>query len=211
MCAEDDLSAGYRRFRRTLWPREQERFTRLAREGQTPHTVVVACSDSRVPPEFIFDAHPGDLFVVRNVANLVPPYAPDTANHGTSAALEFAVRVLGVRRIAVMGHSGCGGIAALMQGAPEEARDFVEPWVRIAEPARLRARLVHPFDAEAARHFCELESIRVSLANLMGFPWIAEAVSRRALSLEGYHFDVGSGTLRRVLPEGTAPLAAEEA
>src|SRR5689334_17838841 len=108
----DELIAGYRRFRAETWARERERFAALA-AGQRPHTMVIACSDSRTDPQMVFGAAPGELFVVRNVANLVPPYQPDAAYHGTSAALEFAVRVLGVARILVLGHAMCGGIQAL--------------------------------------------------------------------------------------------------
>ena len=133
----DRLLAGYRRFRTEVWPAERARYEALAR-GQRPETLVVACSDSRVDPQTVFGAAPGELFVVRNVAGLVPPYHPDAAYHGTSAALEYAVRVLGVARIVVLGHAQCGGVRAMVEGAPEEARDFVEPWMRIAEPVLRR-------------------------------------------------------------------------
>src|SRR3974390_1255225 len=135
----DDLINGYRRFRAATWPAERARFEELSRRGQNPRALVIACSDSRSDPQMIFNARPGELFVVRNVANLAPPYGPDDQPHGISAAIEFAVRSLRVRAIVVMGHAMCGGIHALRNGAPAEASDFVGQWVRIAEPARLRA------------------------------------------------------------------------
>ena len=129
------LIEGYRQFRETAWPAERQRFETLAREGQNPETMVIACSDSRVAPERIFGAAPGELFVVRNVAGLVPPYELDSGHHGTSAALEYAVRVLKVARVVVLGHAQCGGIRVMLEGAPKEARDFVEPWMQLAAPA----------------------------------------------------------------------------
>jgi carbonic anhydrase len=204
----NELLDGYRRFRTRRWPQEKTSLEELARGGQQPHTLAIACCDSRVAPEIIFDCAPGDIFTVRNIANLVPPYAPDEANHGTSAALEFGVRVLGVRRIAVIGHSGCGGVAALMGGAPPEARDFVAPWVRIAEPAKRRAELVHPHDPGAACAFCEIESVRVSLENLASFPWIA-ARQGCGLQVEGFYFDVERGALHAVLPDRLEPVDGE--
>jgi carbonic anhydrase len=134
----DGLLEGYRRFRAEVWPRERERFEKLA-DGQQPETLVIACSDSRVDPAMVFGAAPGELFVVRNVAALVPPYEPDGGRHGVSAALEFGVRMLGVKRIVVMGHARCGGVQALLLGAPKQCRDFVEPWMSIAEPALWRS------------------------------------------------------------------------
>ena len=123
----DTLRAGYRRFRNAAWPAQQRLFETLAESGQRPRALVISCVDSRVDPGVIFDAAPGDLLTVRNVANLVPPYAPDIANHGTSAAVEFAVQVLAVPHILVMGHELCGGVQVLLEGAPAHARDFVGP------------------------------------------------------------------------------------
>lgn len=115
--SEDELTAGYRRFRAEHWPTARAEYETLATKGQKPHTLIVACSDSRADPALIFDAKPGELFVVRNVANLVPPYEPDGKLHGVSAALEFGVKVLGVKRIVVMGHAHCGGVNAMINGA----------------------------------------------------------------------------------------------
>ena len=201
----DELIAGYRRFRDKTWPRERARFEALAILGQRPRTLVVACSDSRVDPQMIFSAAPGELFVVRNVANLVPPYAPDAAYHGTSAALEFGVRVLGVARIVVMGHALCGGIRALLDGAPAEAGDFVGAWMGIARRARdVALRCDTP---EAQQEAGEHEAVRISLRNLMTFPWVAEAVAAGRLSLHGAHFGVATGRLVVVPAEGPAAAA----
>jgi carbonic anhydrase len=198
----DALIAGYRRFREETWPQQRARFEALAAEGQRPHTMVIACSDSRVDPQMIFSAAPGELFVLRNVANLVPPYLPDALFHGTSAAVEFAVRVLQVDRIVVMGHALCGGIRALLDGAPPEARDFVAGWMGIA--ARARALALRCDAPEQRQEIAEHEAVRISLANLMTFPWIAEAVAAGRLSLHGAHFGVATGRLVLVPGEGPA-------
>jgi carbonic anhydrase len=187
------LIDGYHRFREETWPQQRARFEALAAQGQKPQTMIIACSDSRVDPQMIFSAGPGELFVVRNVANLVPPYMPDAAFHGTSAAVEFAVRVLGVQRIVVMGHALCGGIRALIEGAPEQALDFVAGWIGIAERARATALACD--DPVAAQEAAEQEAIRISLANLRTFPWVAEAVAAGRLRLRGAHFGVATGRL----------------
>src|SRR5687768_7785954 len=135
----DPLLDGYRRFRTDVWPAERARYEALAQRGQKPAALVVACSDSRVDPATVFGASPGELFTVRNVAGLVPPFSPDAGYHGTSAALEYGVRVLKVSRIVVLGHAQCGGVRAMVEGAPE-ARDFVEPWMAIAAPVLRRVR-----------------------------------------------------------------------
>lgn len=196
----DELIAGYRRFRAGTWPRERDRFEALAAEGQRPRAMVIACADSRVDPQMVFDARPGELFVVRNVANLVPPYQPDAAYHGTSAALEFGVRVLQVPQLVVMGHALCGGVRALLEGAPPEAADFVAPWMRIARPARERVLACEP--AEARQEACEQEVVRLSLANLMTFPWVREAVEAGRLRLHGCHFGIATGRLALLGEDG---------
>ncbi len=202
----DDLLDGYRRFRGEVWPRERERFETLAARGQSPHTMVVCCSDSRADPQMIFGAAPGELFVLRNVANLVPPYAPDGAYHGTSAALEFGVRALGVGQVVVMGHALCGGVRALLEGAPAETPDFVEPWMRIAEPARRIALRCEP--GGARQECCEHETVRLSARNLMTFPWIAERVAAGRLRIRGFHFGIKSGALREIGVDGAETTIA---
>lgn len=195
----DKLIDGYRRFRELQWPERRRVFELLAHRGQAPRTMVIACSDSRVDPTMIFNAEPGELFIVRNVANLVPPYEPDAAFHATSAALEFGVRVLGVHDLIVMGHAMCGGIRVLLEGAPAPGGDFLVPWMRIAEPARHRVLARDATDPQAE---CERESIRLSLDNLRTFPWIAERVEAGTLRLSGAIFDIRSGVLAMLQPGG---------
>jgi carbonic anhydrase len=198
----DELIEGYRRFRTEQWPTQRARYEALSLRGQKPHTLVVACSDSRVDPATVFSAGPGELFVVRNVAGLVPPYAPDSAYHGTSAALEFGVRVLGVRRIVVLGHAQCGGVQAMVEGVPEAARDFVAPWVEMARSA-LDAVPPDGDRLEAA----EAAVVRLSLDNLRSFPWIEAARAAGDLELAGFRFGIRTGLLWRL--EGTrfVPIA----
>jgi carbonic anhydrase len=192
----DRLIEGYRRFRAEIWPTERARYEALAKWGQQPETLVVACSDSRVDPQTVFGAVPGELFVVRNVAGLVPPYEPDAHAHGSSAALEYGVRVLKVARVVVLGHARCGGVRAMVEGCPEEARDFVEPWMAIAKS--VLAPIPASGATEAVLSHYEAEIVRLSLTNLMGFPWIADAVAAGALSLHGCSFDVHTGVLSRL-------------
>ena len=194
----DRLLAGYNRFRNETWPAERARYEALAKKGQRPETLVIACSDSCVDPQTIFSAGPGELFVVRNVAGLVPPYQPDAGYHGTSAALEFAVRVLQVQRIVVLGHALCGGVQAMVEGAPETARDFVEPWMNIARPA---LRLIND-NKETGHdlHSCEMAVISLSLKNLRTFPWINDALRTNKLTLHGFRFDIRTGELIAVMP-----------
>jgi carbonic anhydrase len=193
------LIEGYRRFRAAGWPERRATFAALAERGQSPRTLVIACSDSRVDPTMIFDAGPGELFVIRNVANLVPPYAPDAEPHATSAALEFAVRGLEVSDVIVLGHAMCGGIHALLEGAPESAGEFLGPWMRIAESAKQKALVCEPAERQAA---CEREAVKVSLENLATFPWVAERAAAGRLQLRGAIFDIRSGVLSILAPDG---------
>ena len=195
------LMEGYARFRKGYWRRHKALFSTLARDGQSPPAMVIACADSRVAPEVIFDCAPGEIFVVRNVSALVPPYAPDTGNHGTSAALEFAVTALNVRTIVVLGHSQCGGIRALMKGPDGGHGDFIASGMAIAREARQRvcdSPTAGEADFDALCYACEHESIRVSLSNLMTFPWIAARVANGSLTLAGMHFSVLSGKVETV-------------
>jgi carbonic anhydrase len=190
---DDELTAGYRRFRADHWPTARAEYESLATKGQKPHTLIVACSDSRADPALIFDAKPGELFVVRNVANLVPPYEPDGKLHGVSAALEFGVKVLGVKRIVVMGHAHCGGVNAMLHGAPDSCADFVAPWVAQGTPVvRHVAETVEPDQLERA---AEEAIVRLSIRNLRTFPWIAEREAKGELHLSGLHFGIAEGAL----------------
>ena len=196
----DHLLEGYRRFRATEWPERRAVFEGLARQGQSPRAMVIACSDSRVDPAMIFGAGPGEIFILRNVANLVPPSQPDSKFHAASAALEFAVRVLEVPDLIVLGHAMCGGVRALLDGADNPATDFLLPWMRIAEPAMRRALACEPADPQTA---CELETVKLSLRNLLTFPWIAERVEAGRLKLHGATFDIRSGILSILQTDGS--------
>jgi carbonic anhydrase len=195
------LLEGYRRFRQTGWPERRALFEELAEHGQHPRALVVACSDSRVDPTMVFGAAPGELFVVRNVANLVPPFAPDAAYHGTSAALEFGVRALKVADVIVMGHAMCGGIGALLHGAPNPSYHFLGGWIAMAESARTRVLACTP--VEQAQQACEYEAVKLSLENLMTFPWVRDAVRAGTLTLHGTYFDIRTGILEMLGPDGT--------
>ena len=197
------LLAGFDRFRTVRWAAERERYLRLAEEGQRPETMVVACSDSRVGPELLFDARPGELFVVRNVAALVPAYAPDEGSHAASAALEYAVLTLGVRSIVVMGHGRCGGVAAALEGVvPRAGTGFIGPWVvglrALADELEVRGR----DDREGARTELERRSVGQSLANLRTFPWIRSRETAGGLSLHGCWFEIALGELYELAPAG---------
>jgi carbonic anhydrase len=156
-----------------------------------------------VDPQTVFGAVPGELFVIRNVAGLVPPYMPDARYHGTSAALEYGVRVLGVSRVVVLGHAQCGGVRGIVEGVPPEAQDFVAPWVEIARPALAVPPAPH---AHALTHY-ENEVVRLSLNNLLTFPWIAQPVEEGRLELGGFRFDIHTGELSRLGEEGFAPVS----
>lgn len=201
----DDLLAGYRRFRSDVWPDARTRYQALALKGQTPRTLIIACSDSRVDPAAVFGAGPGELFVIRNVAGLIPRYVPDGGNHGTSAALEYGVRVLKVARIVVLGHAQCGGIRAMVDGAPDEAQDFVQSWMQIAKDAVLRPHPEWDKSVDIHDHY-EEEVVRISLAHLRTFPWIAAGEADGSLTLDGCRFDIHTGVLSRLVGEEFVPV-----
>ncbi|MGE4062856.1 MAG: carbonic anhydrase [Rhodospirillaceae bacterium] len=184
---------GYRQFREQYFRENKSMIEALMAKGQKPKAMMIACSDSRIDPSLKFGVNPGDMFIVRNVANLVPPYGPDDAYHGTSAAVEFAVRDLQVEHIIVMGHAKCGGIHALMQHERRQD-DFISSWMKIAEPARNFA-MAKSQDPAVAQRMCEQEAVKTSLANLMSFPWVAERVRAGKLELHGWYFDLETATL----------------
>lgn len=192
-----DLMAGWQRFRAGRFRDQRVLFERIAREGQRPRTAMVACCDSRVDPAIVFDCDPGDLFVVRNVANLVPPYEETGSYHGTSAALEYAVGVLGVRDIVVLGHSQCGGIRALVEGPPvgSEPMRFLTSWMSLAQEARAAAMTPPRLPAEERATLCERLAIRLSVRNLETFPAIRQRVEKGVLAVHGWHFDLHDGLL----------------
>lgn len=202
------LIAGFRRFQREFYGARRETFERLAREGQSPAVMVIACCDSRVDPAIVTDSDPGDLFVVRNVANLVPPYETGGHYHGTSAALEFAVCTLKVRHVIVLGHAQCGGIRALVEQDPVgNGAGFIAPWMSIAEDARREVLERLPTaDVEQRARACERAAIRVSLKNLMSFPFVSAAARTGQLTTQGWYFDIGQGELHGCGPDGDYSL-----
>ena len=192
------LIDGYRRFRYKGWARERERWADMA-EGQSPQVMILSCADSRVDPAQIFDARPGEMFVVRNIAALAPPYETSRGFHGVSAALEFAVSQLEVGEILVMGHGLCGGCAAALTGQFDETEPgeghFIADWVRMLDHASEKVRSGHPELDAAAFTEMEREAVKVSLANLRTFPWIAEREAAGRLKLHGAHFAIAEGRL----------------
>ncbi len=193
--------AGFKRFQSDWLGPDASLFDSL-RKGQSPSTMVIGCSDSRVDPLFLTNGFPGDLFVVRNVANLVPPCEPDAGRHGVSAALEYAVCHLEVENIVVMGHSQCGGIKGLMEGfCGCGDHSFIGNWVEIAQKAKERVLTELPGKpAEMQASACERAAILLSLENLMTFPWLRERVERGDLTLHGWYFELQAGTLSGYSP-----------
>jgi carbonic anhydrase len=205
-----DMLAGYRRFRNTGWSQQRERWDEL-NEGQSPRVMVIACSDSRVDPTQIFDTSPGEIFVVRNVAALVPPFETNPGHHGVSAALEFAVQVLKVQEIVVMGHGKCGGCkAALSQAlkdAPPGEGGFVHNWIELLDGAREKvvARFGDDRSRDAERAM-EQEGVKVSLDNLRTFPCVRSKERYGELKLIGAFFAIADGQLH-MLDEASGQFA----
>ena len=205
------LLDGYRSFKGGRYEHDRDRYRALAEHGQTPEVMVIACCDSRAAPETIFSAAPGDLFVVRNVANLVPPHRTDGGCHGTSAALEFAVQGLKVRHIVVLGHGRCGGIrAALSPSAqPLSPDDFIGKWMKLLEPAARAVATGAPRTDAERQTALERASIRSSVANLRTFPCVSILESRGRLGLHGAWFDIAGGELWTMDPAGGEFFRAE--
>ena len=196
MSSPRQLVEGFLRFREMHFAKDDALFRELVKQGQTPKTLVVACCDARVDPALILDCAPGDLFVIRNVANLVPPAENLGHYHGTSAALEFGVRKLKVEHLIVLGHAHCGGIRALLEGDVQKEDVFISEWMGIADAAREQVSLELAGASSAVRHrACEQQTILVSLANLMTFSWIRERVEQGSLALHGWYFDIEHGEL----------------
>ncbi len=202
--------AGFGRFQEKYFAHDESLFTRL-RQGQSPGTLVISCCDSRADPGMLLGAGPGDIFVVRNVSNLVPPYRNGAEMPGIRADIEFAVKGLNVEQIIILGHSGCGGIRALMDGEDSTASqyEFIGAWVSIAAPVRDRVlrELAGRPQAEQMKA-CEQGAIALSLENLLSFPWIRERVEAGTLALHGWYFDLDAGQLLAYSPqtESFAPL-----
>lgn len=201
----DKLIAGFKDFCLTRIAQQDQYFRALVREGQNPRVLFLACSDSRVDPAIVFGTEPGDLFIIRNVANIVPPYESNAGQHGVSAAIEYAVDVLKVEHIIINGHSQCGGIRALCENPADAHIDsphLVGRWLALAKPAYDKARADYP-DADINRlaHECEKDSVIDSLANLMTFPMVREQVESGHLQLHGWYFDMARGLLSAWNPD----------
>lgn len=207
------LIDGYRAFLISRLRHEQDRYRGLAEIGQSPQIMVIGCCDSRVSPEVIFDARPGELFVVRNVANIIPPYEPDARAHGVSAALEFGVGVLKVKHIVVLGHAQCGGVKAFAEESePLSPGDFIGNWMKLMRPA---AEKIGPRGTLSPGEFLtRLEQANVlnSLENLMTFPQLADTIERGQVSVHGAYFGVATGQLsvRDEASGAFVPIAADE-
>lgn len=198
MSSPSQLIEGFRRFRAQHIAEGDVLYRQLVTQGQTPKILIVGCCDSRVDPAIVLNCAPGDLFVIRNVANLVPPAEGHAGFHGTTAALEYGVRILEVEHIIVFGHAQCGGIRALMQGVglTDDQDSFINDWMHLAEPARASVEQELPDAAPEVRtRACEQRAIGVSLQNLMTFPWVRERVEDGRLSLHGWYFDIEQGLL----------------
>ena len=191
------LIEGFSSFRQHYFKDNPQLYRELTEVGQSPEALVIACCDSRVHPALVFNTQPGDIFVIRNVANLVPPCQDDGKSHGTSAAIEFAVKHLKVSHIIILGHAQCGGIISLMEGVHQDVKHgFIDPWMSMAMPARelVLERYPEKTFAEQCRA-CEQASIKISLKNLMTFPWIKQKVESGELALHGWYFDIEQGAL----------------
>ncbi len=189
------LMDGYANFRSGRYSEETERYRKLGEGVQTPKVMIIACCDSRAAPETIFDAGPGEIFVMRNVANLVPPYAPDGKHHATSAAIEFAVIALGVQHVVVMGHGRCGGIRAVVEGGdPLSAGDFIGKWMSDVKDVAEAVRQGHDHSHDLQTSV-EHASVEHSLANLRTFPWLRMRENKNDLTVHGAWFDIALGEL----------------
>ena len=208
-----ELLKGYRRFREDTYPRQKARFDETIAEGQHPKLLIIGCSDSRVDPAQIFDVDPGDIFVVRNVAALVPPFEITSGQQGVSAAVEYAVQMLEVAQIVVMGHGRCGGCQAALTKVFESAEHgegaFIANWVGLLDDARDNVARKYGTSGRKAELAMEFAAVRQSLDNLRTFPWIAEKEEAGALKLRGAHFSIAEGILYS-LDEETGAFLPEE-
>lgn len=207
------LLSGYGRYMAKGYVRHKETHEHLAVYGQTPEVMVISCCDSRVTPEGIFNVGPGELFVLRNVANLVPPFETDGGHHGTSAAIEYAVAALKVKHIVVMGHAKCGGVQAFRESSRSSNLDgaFIGRWIKLLEPAAISLACMPVDKIDDPQLAMEYAGVRQSLVNLGTFPFVEEAIQNGSLSLHGAWFDIGSGELRVMDPDTECFAPAEPA
>ena len=210
MTDTDALLNGFRKFRENLYGKNPKQYRDLLSKGQSPHFAVVACADSRVDPAIAFQTEPGDIFAIRNTAALVPPYEDDGRHHGTSAALEYAVRILKVGHIIIIGHAHCGGITNMIhkQEGTESTDTFISTWTDLLKQARERALKAEPgLEGEALQTASERQAVLVSLDNLKAFPFVIDAVAAGTLSLHGWYLNIFEAMLEAFNPEtGTFEL-----
>ena len=206
----DQLAKGYQSFRRGKFGEQKDLYERLGTKGQFPRILLLACADSRVDPTDIFDAYPGEMFVVRNVANFMPPMnlpgqeAGDIA--GTASAVEFAVKALGVEAIVVMGHESCGGAAGCLNGLGGMETDYLGKWVALLEPAK---EAVLAMDTDNREREMEFETVRLSLRNLATYPWIKSRIDEGKVELIGAYFSIISAHLLMMGADGEFVEVAE--
>ena len=193
----ETLTDRYQRFKHRIYVPNADQYEELATHGQNPEIMIISCCDSRVDPETIFSAKPGELFVARNVANLVPPYETGGKFHGVSAGIEFAIIGLRVKHLVIMGHSGCGGVKAALEGtAPETEAKFISRWMSMLDEARLSVLASHQMSSRAEQtRALEMEGIRTSIRNLRTFPFVKKLEDTGKLALHGAYFEIASGTL----------------
>ena len=198
----DSLIKGFKDFKKNYYERDKKTILNLLKNGQKPKVLVIACSDSRVDPAILFQAKPGEIFAIRNVANLVPEYNPDGGLHGVSSAIEYAVRDLKVENIIILGHAHCGGIAALCDTfikdkseieTEETKREFIGDWVNIA--AKIKNNINLNDSIESLQHMAERESIKNSIKNLYTFPWVLKSIRENKLNIFGWWFDLENGEI----------------
>jgi len=196
------LKEGFKDFKKNYYEDDKSYIDKYVKNGQKPKLMIIACSDSRVDPAILFQTKPGEVFSVRNVANLVPPYSPDKGLHGVSAAIEFGVVDLKIKDIIILGHAHCGGITALCNNFTSDMdkslnkntpREFIDSWMNIASPIMSKVNLKD--SSEPLQHFIEKESIKNSLQNLKTFPWIIERIKNKELNIHGWWFELKSGEL----------------
>ncbi len=198
MTIDDRLRKGYAHFKTSVFEKDRALYEKLAQHGQQPHTLVIACSDSRVLPQQILSAGPGELFVVRNVAAMVPPYEADSGYHGTSAAIEFAVTGLEVDNIIVMGHAGCGGVASVVdKNLPDDS--FVGNWMRPLKDWLVTYDDMTAQDPMTRKRLLERAAVSLSIQNLRNFPFVADRIRAGTLSVEGLLFNIHTGDLSKVI------------
>lgn len=194
----ETLTDRFRRFKQRHFVPNADHYEELATYGQSPEVMLISCCDSRVDPETIFSAMPGELFVVRNVANLVPPYETGGKYHGVSTAIEFAVMNLRVKHLIIMGHSGCGGVRACLDQsvAIQTEAKFISRWMSMLDDARLSVLASHQMKSQAEKlKALEMEGVKTSIKNLRTFPFVKDLEDKGRLNLHGAYFDIASGTL----------------